>query len=674
MIGTSSNLQTGPAPAHTPQPRCYLDRVTGKRAKQAARRDRAGRLSRTLPVVVIVVILALPALSASGALAPLNDLLSLGHAGGQTPARVATVRRAEPPFVATPRANCLPGSRKEPGIQGRVPEGSAVKGFNCNVDLLGRQGTSGGFKVHRYVDTRGRECAFYDTALLFPTNALKLSGDSLGVAVLDMSNPRKPVQTATLTEIPMNTPHESLALNAKRGLLAAVMANPTTYPGLVSIYDVSQDCRKPVLQSTRPVAKLGHESGFSQDGKTFYATGTAVEAISAIDVTDPKDPHNIWQGNVVSHGMSLSADGNRGYIADVGGELLILDTSEIQARKANPQAREISRLTWRGASIPQNAIPFSVSGKPYLIETDEYTQGTSGGGNKDEVGAARIIDISDERKPKVVSNLRLQVNQPADHAKAADDPGATSPVQGYAGHYCDVSTPKDPTVVACSFIASGLRVFDISDLAKPKEIAYYVPPSRNQFENQNDGSSFAMSKPAVVPSRREVWFTDGVSGFYNLRVKDAAWPAAGRPGCLARRSPIGPRNIGRVRLGMIRTALLRRVPTPRRRTARSWRWCVKGSKGIVSAAFDKRGRVALVATTAKAHGNRRVRPGSRTAALRRAYRRGRALGRTLVRANGTSPRIFGIRRGRVRFIAVTKRRTLARRKTLRALLRSAGVR
>lgn len=632
------------------------------------------RLSAAGPFIALVAMLALPALSAFGQLAPLNDLLSLGHAGGQTPARVATVRRAEPPFVATPRANCLPGSRREPGIQGRVPEGSAENGLHCNVDLLARQGSSGGFKVHRYVDRRGRECAFYDTALLFPTNALKLTGDSLGVAVLDMSNPRKPVQTATLTEIPMNSPHESLALNAKRGLLAAVMGNPTTYPGLVSIYDVSQDCRKPVLQSTRPVARLGHESGFSEDGKTYYATSTAFRAITAIDVTDPKNPHSIWQGSVNSHGMSLSADGTRGYLADTDGELLILDTSEIQARKANPQAREVSRLTWRAASIPQNAIPFSVSGKPYLLETDEYTQGTTGDGDPNEVGAARIIDISDERKPKVVSNLRLQVNQPADHAAAASDPGADSPVQGYAAHYCDVSTPKDPTVVACSFIASGLRVFDISDLAKPKEIAYYVPPSRNQFENQNDGSSFAMSKPAVVPSRREVWFTDGVSGFYNLRVRDPAWPAADRPGCLARRSPIGPRNIGRVRIGLTRRALLRRVPTPRRRTARSWRWCVKGGQGTVTAVFTKRGRVALVTTTARHHGNRRVRPGSRRSTLARAYPRRRAVGRALIRANRRSPRFFGLRRGRVRFVAVTTRRTLARPRTLRAYLRFAGVR
>ena len=172
----------------------------------------------------------------------------------------------------------------------------------------------------------------------------------------------------------MLSPHESLNLNPRRGLLAAVLGNPSTYPGLVSIYDVHEDCRHPVLQSTRPVARFGHESGFSADGKTFYATGTAMKAITAIDVTDPKNPHAVWQGNVVSHGMTLSDDGNRAYIADPGGDMLILDVSQIQARKPNPQAREVSRLTWHAASIPQNAIPFTDHGKPYVLEFDEYTR------------------------------------------------------------------------------------------------------------------------------------------------------------------------------------------------------------------------------------------------------------------------------------------------------------
>jgi LVIVD repeat len=632
------------------------------------------RLARVVLIVIVVGALALPPLSASGQLpGPLNDLLALGEGGGQRPATAQVQRNAEPPFVPTPQVRCGPGSRPEPGIQGRVPEGSADRGLWCNVDLIGHQGRSGGFKVYRYTDPKGHDCAFYDTALLFPINAVKLSGDSLGVAVLDMSNPRRPRQTATLTEPPMMSPHESLIVNPRRGLLAAVLGNPSAYPGMVSIYDVRTDCRRPRLLSSSVVARLGHESGFSADGKTFYATSTAFNNITAVDVTNPRSPRPVWQGAINSHGMSLTGDGKRAYLADTDGELVILDTSEIQARKENPQAREISRLTWHAASIPQNAIPFRRDGRPYVLEIDEYTQGTAGGGDGHLVGAARIIDIRDERRPRVISNLRLRVNQPKEHEEASGDPGQLNPTQGYAAHYCDVPTRVDPLVVACSFISSGLRVFDISDIRRPREIGYFVAPTRRITENGFDGSNFAMSKPAFVPSRREIWYSDGTSGFYVLRVKRSVWPTgAGRRGCLARRAPIGPRNIGRVRLGLSRRALLRRVPAPRRRTRRRWTWCVKGGRGRVSAAFNRRGRVALVATTAPRHGNRRIHPGTRRRTLRRAYPRLRRVRGNLFRANRRSPRLFGLRRGRVRYIAVTSRRTIARRRTLRAYLRYAG--
>jgi dienelactone hydrolase len=149
--------------------------------------------------------------------------------------------------------------------------------------------------------------------------------------------------------------------------------------------------------------------------------------------------------------------------------------------------------------------------------------------------------------------------------------------------------------------------------------------------------------------------------------------AAGGRGCLARRAPIGPRNIGRVRLGLTRRQLLGRVPAPRRKKGRSWRWCVKGGKGTVSAAFTRKGRVALVATTAPRHGNRRVHPGTRITALRHAYPRARAVGRALLRANPGSPRLLGVRRGRVRYVAVSSRRIIARPGTLRSYLRRAGV-
>ena len=67
-------------------------------------------------------------------------------------------------------------------------------------------------------------------------------------------------------------------------------------------------------------------------------------------------------------------------------------------------------------------------------------------------------------------------------------------------------------------------MFKISDPPHPREIAYYVAPPKRAPENLEDGSNFAMSKPAFDPARREIWYTDGSSGFYVLKLADWLWP------------------------------------------------------------------------------------------------------------------------------------------------------
>jgi hypothetical protein len=112
---------------------------------------------------------------------------------------------------------------------------------------------------------------------------------------------------------------------------------------------------------------------------------------------------------------------------------------------------------------------------------------------------------------------------------------------------------------------------------------------------------------------------------------------------------------------------------PVRRTRRSYRYCVKGGPGRVTAVFSsrsRRGRVRLVTTTARGHGNRSVRVRSRSRRFFAAYPRARRIGRGLYRAGTRSPRMFGIRRGRVRFTAVADRRLLrwGKRRALRRYL------
>lgn len=409
--------------------------------------------------------------------------------------------------------------------------GRAELGFTCNTELVGSytepnvEGTFGGFKVERYVDAAGHECAFYDTTLLFPTDV----GDAkAGVNVLDMSDPAHPVLTDTLVTPAMLSPHESLVLSAERGLLAAVMGNPGTNVGIIDVYDVSADCRRPVLQSSTPMGLLGHESGMAPDGRTFYSASPGTSTIVAVDLDDPKVPRPLWVGRYPSHGLSVSDDGNRVYVAGLGG-LIILDTTEVQARRAAPQVRQVSTLTWTSMSIPQNALPITVDGHPYLVEIDEF-------GAQSAVGAGRIIDIADEVNPRVISNLRLEVHQPEAFAETADDSGATNPIQGYAGHYCNVPRRADPGIVACSMILSGLRVFDIRDPHHPREIAYFNAPVPRR--SMTPASNFAMSSPSFVPDRGEIWYSDGYSGFYAIRLTNGAWP--GLPRATPARDAGGP--------------------------------------------------------------------------------------------------------------------------------------
>jgi hypothetical protein len=436
--------------------------------------------------------------------------------------------------TATPKATCGPGSRPETGLQGRVSRedhtsGRAAKGYTCNTEMVGSYttpnatGTVGGFKVERYTDKSGHDCAYYDSTLMYPTNLLDMQS---GVNVMDMTDPTNPVRTAQLQTPAMLSPHESLVVSKERGVLAAVLGNAAFGPGVVDVYDISADCRHPVLKASAPVGVFGHESGMAPDGKTFYSASPSTQTLVAVDISNLSLPTPLTAFNVSSHGLSISNDGNRAYIAATGGRtggvagLVILDTSEVQARKTNPTIREISHMTWDSVSIPQNAIPITIKGHPYLVEIDEYSNFTGAG----EIGAGRIIDIGDEKNPQVISNLRLEVHQPENKAVRANDPGANIPVQGYAGHYCNVPTRVDPTIVACSMIISGLRVFDIRDPFNPREIAYFNAPENPRVTPVFEASNWAMSSPSFVPERKEIWYTDGYSGFYVLRLTNDAWP------------------------------------------------------------------------------------------------------------------------------------------------------
>jgi lysophospholipase L1-like esterase len=147
-------------------------------------------------------------------------------------------------------------------------------------------------------------------------------------------------------------------------------------------------------------------------------------------------------------------------------------------------------------------------------------------------------------------------------------------------------------------------------------------------------------------------------------------------GCIARRLPVGARNVGRLHLGLRRSRLItaprlaRLVPLSR--SSKRVRYCVEGDRGrTVTAVFGPNARVRLLTTTARAHRYRGLRVGSRMRAVRRELPRLRRVMRGVYQAGPQSQRLIGVRRGRVRYLAVSSERSLRRARLLRTYLRRA---
>ena len=189
---------------------------------------------------------------------------------------------------------CDEGSRPEK-VQGKAPaedydSGRTAKGYFCNARLVSSFGETGGYRVERYVDKAGHECAYWDSTLLWPHNAPGPIGGAGRLRVGHESSRgtrshRHPPDSGDAS------PHESVRLNQKRGLLVADMGYPRG-TRFIDVFDVTEDCRHPVLQSSTALGIIGHEGGFSPDGQTFYVASLYGHTLTAVDPRIRRSPRS----------------------------------------------------------------------------------------------------------------------------------------------------------------------------------------------------------------------------------------------------------------------------------------------------------------------------------------------------------------------------------------------
>ena len=91
-----------------------------------------------------------------------------------------------------------------------------------------------------------------------------------------------------------------------------------------------------------------------------------------------------------------------------------------------------------------------------------------------------VIDVKDPRNPTLVGMLpRPQAPKDAPYADFCQARGRFGSHNTQA--WVAPGTPK-PGFFACAWFAAGLRIFDVSNPAQPKEIAWYVPPRDGDME------------------------------------------------------------------------------------------------------------------------------------------------------------------------------------------------
>jgi hypothetical protein len=472
------------------------------------------------------------------------------------------------PF-SVPKAVCGSEDHPETALQGEVTavmRAAGFKGFNCNLKLVGQsRGDGANWQSTEYKDRHGHVCAYHTTAF---TTANRTH---TGVPVIDVTNDSKPTPTAYLTTTSMLDPWESLKVNERRRLLGADNGHNGAGGPEVDIYDISGDCRQPQFLASAPVTTakdstgrpliIGHEGSWAPDGLTYYGGDLQHDQYYAVDTSNPREPKLItnWvPGFANVHGLSISDDGNRGYMVSLDGGvsltdpnvvltngLLIYDLSDIQARKVNAQAHLISKLFWKDGSGAQHTIPVRIGGKPYLIHVDEAGSGgfnslaqrtAACAANLPPFPMPRIIDISDEKNPKIVAKIALETHNPAYCAATQADLVGLG-IFTYGSHYCSVDNKHDATTLACGFFNSGIRVFDIRNPKRPREIAYYNPagtttpsPGSNHVTTAQwvaGGPDWCSAQVHLDAKRGTLWSTCQDNGLLTLKFERGVWPFEG---------------------------------------------------------------------------------------------------------------------------------------------------
>ncbi len=325
----------------------------------------------------------------------------------------------------------------------------------------------------------------------------------IGTSVIDVRDPKNPVVVAEIPAAPdihstkvqvvddvllVNYERFAWYLDARpvkpgekgeimRDGVWKIMGDKNKGNGGLKSFDVSNP-RKPRELGFLPMPGKGSHRHTYWENPYAYAAGSdngwEDQFLITVDMSDPahmKEVGRWWfPGQHVAGGEEPKwkekgfryalhhaiPRGNRLYLGYWDAGLIILDNSDPSKPKL------ISHLQFDPKESRDSHSPVPMPGRDILVLTDEETKEEDINKLQKRV---RIIDISDELHPRVISMLPI-VPVPPNHK------GRFGPHNVHEGR---PGSLRDGNTLYLTYFGGGVRVYDISDTTNPKEFAYFVP-------------------------------------------------------------------------------------------------------------------------------------------------------------------------------------------------------
>ena len=319
----------------------------------------------------------------------------------------------------------------------------------------------------------------------------------IGTSVVDVSEPRRPRVVAQLETPPGTHSHkvqvvgDVLLVNYER---SPFEPDASTWQGGLKVFDVARPDQPREIAFLKMPGKGVHRMTYWEP-PFAYMSGSDVGFIDqflvSVDLSEPARPCEVgrwwYPGQHTGGGETPSSTpapshgppgsrrialhhplirGDRAYCGWWDAGLVVLDIAD----KRTPKL--VSQLEFGADVSTATHTTLPVPGRDLLVVTDEQLA-TDCKGMQTRV---RVISIADERSPRVVSEF------PAPEGDFCSRGGRFGP---HNLHEMRPGSASSSDTVYVTWFNAGLRVFDISNQARPREVAYFVPeapPGRSSIQ------------------------------------------------------------------------------------------------------------------------------------------------------------------------------------------------